>query len=216
MTKEQFMALSDEDKRALVEKIRAKQQQRKQSQSQRPQATNTQSLPPKQQQRRQRRRANNSNQSGAINRNSINPIQYRILAKKALKANTEEIKKETERRVIDVKKEATEEVVQAEGDARVTYWGGVIKKRSKVKQLKAEKKVRKKYVKKAIKEEEKIQKIVEQLQLSDEEFFELVKKEKEEFWGFMKKTSFIAGTVLTLGTLPLIVAKIKGENDELI
>jgi hypothetical protein len=207
MTKEQFMALSDAEKKALVEQIRAKHNQGKQT-PQRQQSQNAQ--------RRQKRKGPKQQQDGAINRNSINPLQYKLLAKKALKANIEETKKETERRVIDVKKEATEEVVQAGGDAKVTYWGSVIKKRSKVKQLKAEKKVRKKYVKKAIKEEEKIQKIEEQLQLSDEEFLELVKKEKEEFWGFMKKTGFITGTVLTLGTLPLIIAKMKGENDELI
>ena len=204
MTKEQFMALSDAEKKALVEQIRAKHNQ------------NAQPLSSKQQQRRQKRKGPKQQQDGAINRNSINPWQYKLIAKKAQKANIEEIEKETERRVIDVKKEGKEEVVQAEGDAKVKYWGGVIKKRSKVKQLKAEKKVRKKYVKKAIKEEEKIQKIAEQLQLSDEEFLELVRKEKEEFWGFMKKTGFITGTVLTLGTLPLIIATMKGENDELI
>lgn len=206
MTKEEFMALPPEEQERVVKQVEAKlqaEQQKKQPNRQQPTK------------RRTGNRRGNSEQNKPSQK-QLSASQYELLSKQDLKLKKKEIEEDTEKRVVDTKKEGMLSVQQAKGDARVTFFGALIMKGSRIKQLREEKKQRKKYIKKSLKKEEVIRKMEEQMNLSDEEFLQLVKKEKEEFWGAVRKATMIGGTVCTLGLLPLVVGHFKGEEEELV
>jgi len=205
MTQEQFMALSPEEQEKVVKQVEAQLQ-----------AEQKNKQPPPQQQPKRRAGNRKVNQHNKQAQKPISVAQYEILSKQDLKLKKKEIEEDTEKRVVDTKKDGMLSVQQAKGEARVTFFGNLIMKGSKIKQLREEKKQRKKYVKKSIKKQELIEEMEKQMSLSDEEFLKLVKKEKEEFWGTVRKVTMIGGTVCTMGLLPLVVGHLKGEEEELI